>query len=96
MPNGLRPLACDIALRIDVHCSELARLRWRTVDIESDRVSIEEAIALGQPKRPQEQEIPHGVDARNRGDGALLAGAEEVVAYASAGPGGPGGTGRRN
>ena len=49
----LGPLAFDIALGLGVRWSELAGLRWRAVDFESRRVVIEEAIVLGQSKRPK-------------------------------------------
>ena len=49
----LAPLAFDIALALGVRWSELAGLRWRAVNFQARQVLIEEAIVLGQPKRPK-------------------------------------------
>ena len=49
----LAPLAFDVAIGTGLRWSELAGLRWQVVDFDSRAIRVEEAVVLGQSKRPK-------------------------------------------
>ena len=53
----LTPLAFDLALSTGLRWSELAGLRWDRVDFEARAVHVEEAIVLGESKRPKSGKV---------------------------------------
>ena len=51
--DTVRALVFDLALATGMRFSELAGLRWRSVDFEARSIEVIEAIVLGETKRPK-------------------------------------------
>jgi integrase len=51
--DTIRALVFDVALATGMRFSELAGLRWRSVDFEARSIEVVEAIVLGESKKPK-------------------------------------------